>query len=95
MKDTQNCINTGPPAGGVAVYGSISRTHQLVVLQLFGIDAIRVPDVSIHLSDSDALRPETVKVTHRVETHVTETLPDTTEGTLTTRGSGSTDEPSS
>lgn len=48
--------------------------HQFVVLQLFGVDAVGVPDVSVHLSDAHALGTIAVQVTHRVQAHVTETL---------------------
>lgn len=51
-----------------------TSTDQFVVLQLFGVDAVGVPDVSVHFSDSDALRPETVEVPHGVKPHVPETL---------------------
>lgn len=56
-------------------------TDQFVVLQLFGVDATGVPDASVHFSDSDTLGTEAMQVPHGVETHVTKTLPDTTQGT--------------
>ena len=49
-------------------------SYQLVVFQLFGVDAIGVPDASVHLSYSYTLGPETVQVTHGVQAHVTEAL---------------------
>lgn len=51
-------------------------TDQFVVFQLLGVDAVRVPDASVHLSDADALCPVAMKVAHGVKTHVTETLQD-------------------
>lgn len=48
--------------------------YQLVVLQLFGVDALWVVDGSINLSDAHTLGPEPVQVPHRVETHITKAL---------------------
>lgn len=51
-------------------------TDQFVVFQLLRIDAVRVPDASVHFSDADTLCPVPMKVTHWVKTHITETLQD-------------------
>lgn len=54
--------------------GPPSLTHQLVVLQLLGVDAAGVPDVSVQLAHPDTLGPEAVQVAHRVQAHVAEAL---------------------
>lgn len=54
-------------------------TDQFIVLQLFGVYAIGVPNAAVDLGDSNALGTITVKVTHGMQTHVTETLEDEKE----------------
>lgn len=49
-------------------------THQLVVLQLLGVDAARVPDAAVHLGHAHTPGAEAVQVAHAVEPHVTEAL---------------------
>lgn len=49
-------------------------SDQLVVLQLFGVDALRVVDGAINFSHTDTLGSEPVQVPHGVEAHVTEAL---------------------
>ena len=49
-------------------------SYQLVVFQLFWVNAIGVPDASVHLSYSYTLGPKTVQVAHGVKAHVTKAL---------------------
>lgn len=56
--------------GGVAS----SFTHQFVVLQLLGVDAVGVPDASVQLANPNTLGTEAVQVAHRVQAHVAEAL---------------------
>lgn len=51
-------------------------TDQFVVLQLFGVHAVGVPDAAIDLSNSHTFGTITVKVTHGMQTHIAETLHD-------------------
>lgn len=51
-------------------------TDQFVVLQLFGVHAVGVPDAAIDFSNSHTLGTITVKVTHGMQTHITKTLHD-------------------
>ena len=50
------------------------KTHQFVVLQLFGVNAIRVPDASIQFSYTHTFGSKAVQVTHGVQAHVTKAL---------------------
>lgn len=49
-------------------------SHQFVVLQLFGVDALCVVNGSINLTDPDTLCPKPVQVPHGMETHITKAL---------------------
>lgn len=49
-------------------------THQLVVLQLLGVDAVGVPDASVPLGHPHTLGPGAVQVAHRVQAHVAKAL---------------------
>jgi len=51
-------------------------TDQFVFLQLFGVHAIGVPNAAVDLSNSHTFGTITVKVTHGMQTHITETLHD-------------------
>lgn len=51
-------------------------TDQFVVLQLFGVHAVGVPDATIDLSNSHTFGTITVKVTHGMQTHIAKTLHD-------------------
>ncbi len=51
-------------------------TDQFVVLQLFGVHAVGVPDAAIDFSNSHTLGTITVEVTHGMQTHITKTLHD-------------------
>lgn len=51
-------------------------TDQFVVLQLFGVHTVGVPDAAINFSNSHTLGTITVEVTHGMQTHITKTLHD-------------------
>lgn len=50
------------------------NTDQFVVLQLFGVDAVGVPDAPVYFANSDTLCSVTMKITHGVKADVTKTL---------------------
>lgn len=50
------------------------QTHQFVLFQLLGVNAVRVPDASVPLRYSNTLRPVAVQVTHGVQAHITKAL---------------------
>lgn len=54
----------------------VNLTDQFVVLQLFGVHAVGVPDAAIDFSNSHTLGTITVEVTHGMQTHITKTLHD-------------------
>lgn len=53
---------------------SDNEPYQLVVLQLLGVDAVRVVDGAVDLADAHALGAVPVQVPHGVQTHVAKAL---------------------
>ena len=53
---------------------TLRAAHELVVLELLRVDAVRVVEVGVHFSHADAARARPVQVTHRVHAHVAEAL---------------------
>lgn len=54
--------------------GKLLFSHQLVVLQLFGVDAVRVVDGAINFPHANTLGSKPVQVPHGVKTHITKAL---------------------
>lgn len=54
-------------------------SYQLVVLQLFGVDTLRVVDGAINLPHAHTLGSKPVQVSHGVKTHVPKALREQTD----------------
>lgn len=69
-------VNPPTPPGGADGSRTVWSSYQLVVLQLLGVDALRVVDGAVDLPHAHTLGSKAVQVPHGVEAHVPEALRD-------------------
>lgn len=72
QEPSQEQNETNQHGGGFSRKAAVC--YQLVVLQLFGVDAVRVVDGSINLPHANTLGSKPVQVPHGVKTHITKAL---------------------
>lgn len=74
LKTEDMCKTSTDQRPGGQTSWDTTRTDQFILLKLFWVHAVGVPDASIQFCHPNALGSESMKVTHGVKTHISKTL---------------------
>lgn len=74
LKTEDMCKTSTDQRPGGQTSWNTTRTDQFILLKLFWVHAVGVPDASIQFCHPNALGSESMKVTHGVKTHISKTL---------------------